>query len=122
MKTKKDTVAKIYSLAFSLLLMFTSAVKAQETNTAEIKIQTSAVCETCKKTIEQALAFEKGVKKSELDLNTKIVSVVYNPNKTTPEKIRVAISNAGYDADSVKANPKTYKKLEECCKKENSSH
>ena len=113
---------KINIVLLFLVTLFANSTKAQTTKTAEIKIQTSAVCETCKKTIEQALAFEKGIKKSELDLTTKIVTVVYNPNKTTPEKIRLAISNAGYDADSIKANPKSYKKSEECCKKENDTH
>ena len=122
MTTKNKTVTAIYAFAFASLMLLTNFVKAQNTNTAEIKITTSAVCETCKKTIEQALAFEKGVKKSVLDLTTKVVTVTYNPKKTTPEKIKLAISNAGYDADEVKANPKAYKKLEECCKKDNSKH
>lgn len=97
-------------------------IRAQETEMAEIKIKTSAVCNECKSTIESALAFTKGVKKSSLDVATSIVTVSYNPLKTTPEKIRTAISNAGYDADDVPANPKAYKKLSSCCKKEANAH
>lgn len=89
---------------------------AQE-STAEVKIKTSATCEMCKETIEKYVAFEKGVKKVTVDVNTKIATVVYNPQKTSPEKIRTAISNAGYDADDVPANKKAYNKLDECCKK-----
>lgn len=122
MKTKINTLSKIHSLIVLSLLLFTTVAKAQNVNTAEIKIKTSAICETCKKTIEQSLAFEKGIKQSDLDISTKIVTVTYNPNKTTPEKIRLAISNTGYDADEVKANPKAYKKLEACCKKDNTAH
>ncbi len=102
----------------SVMTLFTTALKAQEPTVAELKVKTSAVCETCKETIEKALAFEKGVKKSNLNIDSKIVTVTYNPQKTTPEKIRLAISNAGYDADEVKANPKAFKKLPNCCKKE----
>jgi len=71
----------------------------------------------CKERIEETLAFEKGVKSSELDLENKIVKVIYNPGKITSDKIRNTISKAGYDADNVPADPKVYKKLPACCKK-----
>ena len=82
-----------------------------------VSIHTSAQCGTCKKKIEHDLAYVKGVKTAVLDLETKNVIVVYNPTKTTPEKIRQAISRSGYDADVVLADPKAYKELLECCKK-----
>lgn len=114
MKTIKTT---LFSSIVAMLVLFTSPVKSQNETTSEIKILTSSICDMCKETIEKALAFEKGIKKSNLDVSSKVITVVYNPNKTTPEKIRLAISNSGYDADDVKANPKAYKKLEDCCKK-----
>ena len=90
-----------------------SAGQSRET----VKIKTSAQCETCKANIEKALSFTKGVKGANLDVDTKVVTVEYDPSKTTVEKIRLAISKAGYDADDVKADPKAYAKLKECCKK-----
>jgi cation transport ATPase len=93
------------------------SAKAQDPNTAEIKIKTSATCDMCKTTIEKYMAFEKGVKKSNLDVATKILTVTYNPKKTTPEKLRIAVTKSGYDADDLKADPKAYSKLEDCCKK-----
>lgn len=98
------------------------AVTVNAQSKAEVKIKTSAECDMCKKTIEKTLSFEKGVKKVECDIETKEVSVTYNPKKTSPEKIREAISKAGYDADEVKANNKAYQKLPECCKKGNKDH
>lgn len=71
----------------------------------------------CKKTIEKALAYEKGVISSELDIMTKKVKVVYNSTKTSPEKIRKAISGSGYDADEMAADTKAYQRLPRCCKK-----
>ena len=88
----------------AMLILFISPVKSQNETTAEIKIKTSAICDMCKK--------------SNLDVSSKMITVVYNSTKTTPEKIRLAISKAGYDADDVPANPKAYKKLEDCCKKD----
>ncbi len=82
-----------------------------------IEIRTSAQCDMCKERIEEALAFEKGVKKAELDVDSQIVTVTYKKDKTNPEKIRKAISRVGYDADDVPADPKAYAKLDACCKK-----
>lgn len=116
------TLKNILSGVVAILILFTTSVKAQDSTIAELKIKTSSVCGMCKETIEEALAFEKGVKKSNLDVKSQIVTVTYNPKKTTPEKIRLAISNSGYDADDVPANPKAYKKLSDCCKKDNPVH
>jgi mercuric ion binding protein len=104
---KKIVASIIITMTFSVF------VHAQ-TDTAHIK--TSAICETCKKTIESYLSFEKGVKKSNLDLETKMISVIYDPKKTDIDKIRLAITKSGYDADSIPRNPKAYKRLPECCK------
>jgi copper chaperone CopZ len=83
----------------------------------EIKIKTSSQCDMCKERIEETLAFTRGVKKSELNLENQIVTVTYKKGKTSPEKIRKAIAKAGYDADEVEADPKAYGKLPACCKK-----
>jgi copper chaperone CopZ len=103
------------AIALIILVMSVFTIKAQDV--AEIKIKTSATCDMCKATIEKYLAFEKGVKRSSLDVPSKVLTVTYNPKKTTPEKIRQAVSKSGYDADDVKADPKAYQKLDDCCKK-----
>jgi cation transport ATPase len=114
MNTIKKTAA---AMMVMMLVLFTNSLYAQSKSKAEIKIKTSAECDMCKNTIEKTMSFEKGVKKATLDLSTHELTVVYNPKKTSPEKLRTAIANAGYDADEVKANNKAYQKLPECCKK-----
>lgn len=114
------TIKLITSSVFVFILMFASQTKlnAQEkATTAELKVKTSAVCDMCKETIEKNLAFEKGIKKSVLDVDSKVVTVTYNPQKISPEKIRLAISKIGYDADEIPANKKAHDKLDDCCKK-----
>jgi periplasmic mercuric ion binding protein len=108
---------KIITGIITLLIMFAGTIKAQDATSSELKIKTSATCEMCKETIEKYMSFEKGVKRSSLDVDSKILTVVYNPTKTTPEKLRKAVSKSGYDADDVKADPKAYNKLDDCCKK-----
>ena len=97
-------------------LLGTTAVNAGP-GLDSLQVRTSSQCGMCKDRIEETLAFEKGVKSSSLDLETKIVTVHYKASKTTPEKIRKAISKVGYDADDVAADGKAYEKLPACCKK-----
>ena len=82
-----------------------------------ITIKTSSECEMCKDTIEKGMAFAKGVKKAVLNVETKVLTVEYNPNKTNPDEIRKAVSALGYDADDVPAEKIAYDNLDACCKK-----
>ena len=106
------------SLLALLMLLFTNtSLHAQqaESKTAVVKIKTSAECDMCKKRIENGIGVMKGVKKAELDLTTKVLTVEYNPKKISPDKIRTAISNLGYDADDIKANNRSQQNLPHCC-------
>lgn len=99
-----------------LLVAISATAFGQGKKEAELKIKTSAVCGMCKMTLEKEMIFEKGVKESNLDVESKILYVVYNPKKTDPETIRKRIALIGYDADSVKATPEAVLKLDPCCR------
>jgi cation transport ATPase len=112
-------------IVFLLLYLFSISIAfSQEKDSivspklSFVKIKTSAVCDMCKETIEKAMAFEKGVKKSNLDVDSKMLSVWFNPKKTNSENIRVSITKIGYDADNLPAQNKAYQKLNDCCKKD----
>ena len=96
------------------MIMMTALKVFGQSDTAYI--QTSAICEMCKRTLENDVSFVKGVKKVTLDLDNKVLTVIYNSSKTSPEKIREAVTKSGYDADSLKADPKAFKRLPDCCK------
>lgn len=102
-------------LAIPTMLLAQDAKKKKEV----IYIQTSAVCDECKITIEAAVKKLKGVKVANLNLTDNKVMVEYAPKKVTPEMIKTAISKQGYDADDMKADPQAYKELPFCCKKNN---
>jgi periplasmic mercuric ion binding protein len=113
---------------FVFLFIFTGTINAQTStekstkkSTETIKIKTSAECDMCKKRIEKEILLVKGVKKATLDLETKVLTVEYNPTKTNPDTIRKAISNIGYDADDVKANNRSSRQLPQCCQKPDSA-
>lgn len=82
------------------------------------KIKTSAVCDMCKETLEKTMAYEKGVKESDLDVSSKILTVTFDTTKTSLANIRMAIAKVGYDADHVAADEKAYHRLHACCKKD----
>ena len=103
-----------------LTILFTFFVcHRAEAQIDTVRVQTSAICDQCKERIENDLSFEKGIKSSHVDLKTSIVTVIYHRDKTDVKKIREAITKIGYDADSLKADSKSYRKLPDCCKHEN---
>lgn len=115
---KSKTMKKITNFMIIIAAVFiTSASCAQEKKSDEITIKVSAQCEMCKERIEKALSYETGVISSDVDVAKKIVVVKYKATKTNPDKIRLAISKVGYDADDVPADQKAYNKLPGCCKK-----
>ena len=113
----------ILGFAMMVLLIANPAIaQEKKKNFEEVKIQTSAVCGMCEERIETNIAYEKGVKKVELDDSTNIVTIGYDPRKTDPDQLRTAISKIGYDADDVAADKEAYDKLPACCKKGNKAH
>lgn len=113
---KFSTMTKYLIATLVSLFLFSVSVKAQK-KTEEIKIRTSAQCEMCKTRIETAMAYEKGVTNSNLNLEDKVLTVTYKPGKTSPDKIRKALNELGYDADETLAVESAYQKLPPCCKK-----
>ncbi|MFK7971324.1 MAG: heavy-metal-associated domain-containing protein [Bacteroidia bacterium] len=109
---------KKYLMLSAMLLVVGFIFAANNpTKNATIEIKTSAQCGHCEETITKALTFTKGVKAVTMNSETKVVTVTYKPNKTSPDQIREAISKVGYDADDLPANAEAYSKLSSCCKK-----
>lgn len=71
-------------------------------------------CEMCKKTIEASLQVE-GVTKADWNVDTKIITVVYDSSKITLDQIQNNIASVGYDNDKYKGSDKAYSELAGCC-------
>lgn len=117
MKTLKTWMLSLLMISVASF-SFAKGGKATE----EVKIKTSAVCGMCKATLEKGLAYEKGVQKAVLDENTKILTITFSPEKTTVAKLKKAVNDLGYDADDQPATPRSYDKLDACCKKDAGNH
>lgn len=122
------------AFAFSLLTLLSIGGLAAQAQTApvaaatkakgteQVQFKTSAVCDMCKARLEKSLAYEKGVQAAHLDVSSKVLTVTYNPAKTTPTTLRTAVQKTGYDADQATADARAYDRLPECCKKTNAPH
>ena len=116
MKFLLITLLAIFSLSSA------SAQTAPAKGTETVKFKTSAVCEMCKARLEKSLAYEKGVQSATLDVASKMLTVNYRTDKTTPAALRAAVQKTGYDADDQLSEAKAYNRLPDCCKKTNAVH
>ena len=120
----------LFALPLYVVLSFSPQAQAQTTPTATVKttgtataqFKTSAVCDMCKARIEKSLAYEKGVQSAVLDVPSKVLTVTYKADKTTPAALRSAVQKTGYDADELTADARAYNRLPDCCKKTNATH
>jgi periplasmic mercuric ion binding protein len=105
-------------LLLIVTVMLMQMVNAQEKKSSLeiVIIQTSAECGDCKERIEETLNYTKGVKFSELDLETMKLTVKYSPKKISLQQIKEKIVSVGYDADELKADAEALEKLPACCK------
>jgi copper chaperone CopZ len=104
-----------------LLGLFTIAAftvgNAQVKNGKTETVKVYGNCGMCKKTIEKA-ANEKGVSKAVWDEKTSMLTITYNPAKTSTDAILKKVALAGYDSDTFRADDTTYNNLHGCCQYE----
>ena len=79
-------------------------------------------CGMCEKRIEKAAKVE-GVTKALWNVDTKIMTVSYNPDKVSNDGIQKNIAAVGHDTEKYSADYEAYSRLPGCClyerKKEN---
>jgi copper chaperone CopZ len=96
---------------------------AIEEKTKTITVKTAIYCDHCIKcsscspNIKKQVSALDGVKQVKVIPDSNHIKVTYLPELCTPEKIRQAINEAGYDADNLKAPAEAVNKLDACCQK-----
>lgn len=64
-----------------------------------IKIKcTEMTCDGCKRSITKSINTLKGIAKLDVDLETKIITVIFDDSKTDSQAIVNAVVEAGYEA------------------------
>jgi copper chaperone CopZ len=87
-----------------VLIMFSITLSAQDKKTDDKKKKSEEItfivgmhCQSCKERIEKIIPFEKGVKDINVNLEKKEVTVFFNPQKTSIEKLEQTIKDLGYE-------------------------
>lgn len=108
----QDSCAKHNSI--NIQLSTNKAVKQQTSKVQTEKFSVKGNCEMCKARIENA-ALIQGVKSAEWDKSTKIITVIYNPQKVSLQTIHKSIADAGHETSLMHANMNAYNKFPACC-------
>jgi mercuric ion binding protein len=85
---------------------------AQDLKTDSFKVFGN--CGMCKNRIEKAVATE-GIKTADWNIDSKMMTVVYDPAKTTNDAIQKRIAFVGHDTEQQQAVDSVYQKLPGCC-------
>lgn len=102
----------IMTLAIALMGV---AAQAKDIKTVIFTTQPQMHCASCEKKIKGNLRYEKGVKRIDTSVEQQKVTVKYDANKTSAEKLQKAFKKFGYEARQVKANEKVEREASQGC-------
>lgn len=99
---ERTSTIKFAAIAFAVVLLFAAKIFALDNEKCiELKIKTSAYSWESKNIIESNLSGMLGVIDSDLDLNSKVITVRINNEKTNCDNILKSIRKLGYEAEQV---------------------
>ena len=105
------------NIIFILVIFFSVLMTGCNNASEEMVINTPTIqCGMCQKIIEVGLAKVDGVSNPRVDLKTKKTILLHDPEKTNKKSIEKIVSELGYQANDLKANPDSYADLPACCK------
>lgn len=95
MKTKQIILVLMASM---FAVMPVLAQKANSNRETVVFCVNDMDCQSCKIKIEKNIAFEKGVKALDVNLENRTVAVTYDTRKNNPESLKDAFQKIGYEA------------------------
>ena len=104
-----------YIFLFLLIIAVDKPLLAQHIKDTSATTFVAGACDMCKERIEKAAMERKGVKKASWDVDSKMLTVTFNPKIITVEKILCRVADRGHDNNFEKAKDAVYKELPECC-------
>jgi copper chaperone CopZ len=113
MKTVKLLFAMALLSAFGISISAQTVTKA----TSPQKTETFKVwgkCDMCKTRIEKAVKTE-GVSSASWDIKTSMLTVTFDPGKTSDDVLAKKLAAAGHDTEKYRATDEAYSKLPGCC-------
>jgi hypothetical protein len=114
---------KIILLIISFIIV-PQIIQAQESKVQWITIKSANLkCWECKERLDKYLIIENktsmegGIVQWKFFLLQGEIKLQYYPDRVTPDMIRTALNNAGFDADNELATEDAYKTLPQACKR-----
>jgi periplasmic mercuric ion binding protein len=110
---------------FLIILMITATggiLNARTTTGTSDKQKTETFkvwgnCNMCKNRIEKAVKAE-GAATADWNTKTKLLTVTFDPSKTSVDAFSKKLATVGHDTEKYKADDKAYNALDDCCKYE----
>ena len=101
-----------------MLLVVALSTQAQEQKNKNAKhtITVNGNCEQCQRRIQKAAFAVSGVKMASWSIETHILDLTLNEEKTSIAAVKKAIAKVGHDTEGVKATQEDYDNLHNCCK------
>lgn len=97
-------------IIFTAMLLFSAFAIAKDIKTLRVTTQPQMHCENCEKKIKGNLRFERGVKRIETSIPQQTVTITYDADKTTPEKLIQAFGKFDYEAKEIENSKETKEK------------
>jgi len=94
------------------LLSFSLAFSQTKTDTFFV----DGVCGMCKERIENSCIKVKGIKSVKWNIDSRMLSIIYNEKKINLPDIHKFVASIGHDTKIEKAPEEIYNSLEMCCK------
>ncbi len=88
-------------IIFMAMLLVSACAMAKDIKTLRVTTQPQMHCENCEKKIKGNLRFERGVKRIETSIPEQTVTITYDADKTTPEKLIQAFGKFDYEAKEI---------------------
>jgi outer membrane receptor for ferrienterochelin and colicin/copper chaperone CopZ len=104
-------ISKIQITLF-IIFSFSIVLTAQQSNTFKV----GGVCGMCEERIEEAALGKGKASSAEWNMESGMLEVEFDKNKTSLKKIKKAIAAVGHDTDEIKAKEEVYEQLHACCK------
>lgn len=106
---------KKYILSILLLVLGVISFGQKDNKYATETIKVYGNCGMCEERIESACDVV-GVKRADWNEETKMLKIVYNPDKISLEELHQLCAEVGHSTDKVKATQEAYDNLHHCCK------
>ena len=104
-----------YVIILLLLVAGNTEGLAQSANDTTASAFVAGACDMCKTRIEKAALERKGVKSAQWNLATQLLTVSFNHEQVTLERILCRVADRGHDNDFEKAKDAVYQALPSCC-------